>query len=85
MMSLRRAASGAMVAKQSWTLDHLDPLLGGRKCNELQVSGVNGVNKIGSYCIRRLFSSMPFLSPTASFTLRFPSFTTTERFLTFAG
>ena len=35
--------------------DHLNPLLGGRKRDKLQVSGVDGVNKIGGYCVRSLF------------------------------
>jgi hypothetical protein len=65
--------------------DHPDPLLGGRQCNELQVSGVNGVDKIGSYCIRGLSLIDASLSPTVSFTLRFLPFTKTERFLTFGG
>ena len=65
--------------------DHLDPFLGGRKCNELQVSGVNGVNKIGSYCIRRLVFIDAVLIADRQFYTSLSIIHYKERFLIFAG
>ena len=42
-------------AKTIMNADHVYPFLSGRKRNKLQVSGVNGVDKISGYRVRSFF------------------------------